>query len=69
MYETVSFNIYKEHLENIVYAERKDRIKQDNTTEETEDKPIPKPPPDWTDSVNYREFKPRIGRHKQHLII
>ena len=55
MYKTVSFNIYKEHLENIVFAERNNGIKQNNETEETNEEPIPKPPPtDWTDSINYR---------------
>ena len=54
MYETVSFNIYKEHLENIVFAERENRIEANKVKKEPEDKPIPKPPPDWTDSVNYR---------------
>ena len=57
MYKTVSFNIYKEHLENIVFAERNNGIKQNNETEETNEKPIPKPPPiDWTDSISYKSF-------------
>lgn len=56
MYKTVSFNIYKEHLENIVFAERKNGIRY-TATEETKDKPIPKPPPDWNDSINRRSSK------------
>ncbi|MGI9054915.1 MAG: hypothetical protein ACR2F2_03845 [Pyrinomonadaceae bacterium] len=57
MYKKVSFNIYKEHLEDIVFGEGKDSIEDDTTKEETEDKPIPKPPPQsWTDPLSYRRF-------------
>lgn len=57
MYKTVSFNIYKENLENIVFAERENMANQHNTKEETEEKPIPKPPPlNWTASLSKKRF-------------
>ena len=54
MYETVSFNIYKEHLENIVYAERENGIKQDNRQKKRKINRFRNRRRDWTDSVNYR---------------
>lgn len=55
MYKTVNFNIYKENLESIVFAENKKQEKKEPEKNEATDKPIPKPPPQyWTDPMSYR---------------
>ena len=55
MYESVSFNIYKENLENIVFTENQKPGRKNDEQEESQDKPIPKPPPQyWNDPMSYR---------------
>ncbi len=55
MYKTVSFNIYKENLESIVFAESKRQEINEQQKSDITDKPIPKPPPQyWTDPLSYR---------------
>ncbi|MEO6589449.1 MAG: hypothetical protein ABIP06_09110 [Pyrinomonadaceae bacterium] len=56
MYKTVNLNNYNENIENIVFAESKKQDKKEPGKSEATDKPIPKPPPYWTDPLSYRRF-------------
>lgn len=56
MFKTVSFNIYEENLEDVVYGEKNTQKKNAEQKAEA-DKPIPKPPPQfWTDPLSYSRF-------------
>lgn len=55
MFETTSFNVYKENLDKKVYTEKKSQAKKIEV--KSSDEPIPKPPPQyWNDPLSYRRF-------------
>ena len=57
MYESANFNTNTENLEKLVFAENKKIEKNESEKIQTNDKPIPKPPPQyWTDPLSYRRF-------------
>lgn len=56
MFKTVNFNIYEENLEKVVYGEEQ-KQEEFRQKEESSDKPIPKPPPQyWNDPMSYRRY-------------
>lgn len=54
MFESTSFSVYKENLDEVVYKEKSQAKK---TETKSSDEPIPKPPPQyWNDPLSYRRF-------------